>query len=324
METYEAIRLWKNQQIQHFRQDSAALNRFHDEVMLKVLKVAKRKINLTIPSCRYTWFIMGSGGRLEQGIVSDQDHGLIYESSNEKNDWYFKQLGTELADGLHLVGYPYCQGKIMSSNPLWRKSFDEWKRQILRWLEDESWDSIRQLQIFFDGRTLYGEEAMIRELKSFIFMYLQDHPQLLQRFVQNTEHIKNGIGRMGQILVERYGIYEGCVDLKYAAFLPYVNAIRLLSLKEGLFETPTLVRMAKLKNIKAFSQPLEHSEENFRSLLTYRLALAEAAHYTDMHYLHVQTLSKQERRVLKQIMKDGKQLHEYVLAHMKKGDDYSF
>lgn len=99
----------------------------------------------------------------------------------------------------------------------------------------------------FDARPLYGEEVFIHELKSFFFTYIEDHPQLLERFMRNIEHIKHGIGLMGQILVERYGIYEGCVDLKYAAFLPYVNAIRLLSIKEGLFETPTLVRIAELK-----------------------------------------------------------------------------
>lgn len=322
VETYESIRLWKDQEIKQFRHDSHALNRFHDEVMLKVLEVAKQQIELTSPPCRYTWFITGSGGRFEQSLMSDQDHGIIYETSNEQTDWYFKQLGNELADGLHLVGYPYCQGKIMSSNPLWRKSIDEWKQQLHLWLKDGGWDSIRQLQIFFDARPLYGEEVFIDELKSFFFTYIQDHPQLLERFMRNIEHIKHGIGLMGQILVERYGIYEGCVDLKYAAFLPYVNAIRLLSIKEGLFETPTLVRMAELKKVKCYAELLQHSEENFRSLFSYRLSLANAARYTDTHYLDIQTLSKQERKVLKQILKDGKQLHEHILAHIKKGVEY--
>lgn len=322
METYESIRLWKEQQIHDFLYDPDMLNRFHDQVMLKVLEVAKRNIDLAIPPCMFTWFITGSGGRLEQGLISDQDHGIVYEPSNERTDWYFKQLGNELADGLHLVGYPYCQGRIMSSNPLWRKSLGEWKEQLYYWLRDESWDSIRQLQIFFDARTLYGEEAFINELKSYFLGYMLGHPHLLQRFALNVEHTKKGIGLMGQILGERYGVHEGCIDLKYAAFLPYVNALRLLAIREGLFETPTLARMAKLKKKKAYAQMLQHSERNFRRLLDYRLSLPEVAHYTDTHYLHIQILSKQERKELKQILKDGKHLHEQVLAHIKKGVAY--
>ena len=322
METYESIRLWKNEQINHFLHDTRSLNQFHDEVMLKVFYVARKNINLASPSCRYTWFITGSGGRFEQGLVSDQDHGFIYEPSNGQTDSYFKQLGHEIADGLHIVGYPYCQGNIMTSNPKWSKSLMKWKEQLHHWFEDKSWDSIRQLQIFFDARPLYGEEALVRELKSFFFLYLQDHPQLLQRFARNIEHIKNGIGMLGQILEERYGVYEGYVDLKYAAFLPYVNTIRLLAIKEGVFETSTLARIAALKKRKEYSRLLQHSEQNFQTLLTYRLSLADARHYTDTHYLHLETLSKQERKELKQILKDGKQLHSRVLAYIKKDAAY--
>ena len=322
VETFESIRQWKDQQIGGFLQDTGALNRFHDEVMQKVFDVAERNIDLGSPPCRYAWFITGSGGRLEQGFMSDQDHGLVYETSNEHNDWYFKQLGNELADGLHIVGYSYCKGKVMSSNPLWRKSLDEWERQLAHWMEEESWDSIRQLQIFFDARVLKGEGGYIHQLKTFFFGRIHAHPQLLQRFMLNIEHIKNGIGMMGQILVERYGKYEGCVDLKYAAFLPYVNAVRLLAIKEGLFETPTLVRIDRLKDIGEYAQLLQHGEENFRNLLKYRLSLSNIENYADTHYLKVETLSKQERRELKRILKDGKQLHDQVLAHIKKGVEY--
>lgn len=322
METFESIKQWKDEQINRFLHDTIALNHFHDQVMTKVFEVAKRNIDLQEPPCHFAWFITGSGGRLEQGVISDQDHGIIYEVSNEQNDYYFKQLGNELADGLHVVGYPYCQGKIMSSNPVWCKSLTDWEQQLKHWMQDEGWESIRQLQIFIDARVLQGEQALIHELKTFFFHYVQLHPKLLNRFMLNVQHIKNGIGVLGQILVERYGIYEGCVDLKYAAFLPYVNAVRLLSIKEGVFETSTLNRMEKLKQLDDYSTMLHHSESNFINLLKYRLSLSKAENYEDTHYLKVDTLSKNERKELKQILKDGKQFHEQVLAYIKKGVEH--
>ena len=322
METFESIKQWKDEQMNHFLHDTIALNHFHDQVMIKVFEVARRNIDLHGPPCRYAWFITGSGGRLEQGVISDQDHGIVYEISNEQNDHYFKELGKELADGLHVVGYPYCQGKIMSSNPVWCKSLIDWEQQLEHWMQDEGWESIRQLQIFIDARVLHGEQELIDQLKTFFFYYVQLHPKLLKRFMLNVQHIKNGIGLLGQILVERYGIYEGCIDLKYAAFLPYVNAVRLLSIKEGIFETSTLSRMEKLKQLDDYSSMLRHSEENFINLLKYRLSLSKAKNYADTHYLKVEQLSKLERKELKQILKDGKQFHEQVLAYIKKGVEH--
>ena len=110
----------------------------------------------------------------------------------------------------------------------------------------------------------------------------------------------------------------GMHRLKYAAFLPYVNAVRLLSIKEGIFETSTLGRMEKLKQLDDYSMMLRHSEEDFINLLKYRLSLSKAENYADTHYLKVEQLSKHERKELKQILKDGKQFHEQVLAYIKR------
>ena len=119
---------------------------------------------------------------------------------------------------------------------------------------------------------------------------------------------------MGQILVERHGVYQGCVDLKYAAFLPYVNAIRLLSIKEGIFETSTLARMDRLIQLNDYEKILQNCERNFFDLLKYRLSLFRVASYSDTHYLNIEKLSKIERKEIKRILKDGKRLHDEVIT----------
>lgn len=314
METYEAIREWKDQEITKLTDDVITLNDFHDQVMRKVMSIALQKMAQPTPPSSFTWFITGSGGRREQGIISDQDHGIVYEISDAQNDAYFQQLGEELSYGLFVTGYPYCQGKIMTSNPIWCKSFDAWKVQIQNWMEDESWESIRYLQIFYDARTLFGENEFIVQLKKAIYLYQVKNPILLQRFAENIKHLKSVIGPVGQILVERHGIYQGCVNLKYAAFLPYVNAIRLLSIKEGIYETSTLDRMNRLILLFGYGETLFNCEKNFAALLQYRLSLFKASSYSDTHYLNIETLSKEERKDIKRILKDGKRLHEVVLT----------
>lgn len=314
METYKSIREWKDQHIIAFLDDIVSLNDFHDQVMHNVLEIAKSKMRKDSPPCDFAWFITGSGGRLEQGFISDQDHGIVYEIANPENDTYFKELGEELSYGLHIAGYPYCQGKVMTSNPIWCKSLRDWQIQLREWMEDESWESIRYLQIFYDARVIHGKISYIHLLKSFIYQHQLVHPFLMDRFIANVMHVKNVIGPIGQILVERHGIYQGCVNLKYAAFLPYVNATRLLSIKEGIYETSTLARMNRLIHQHGYEKLLENCEKNFADLLKYRLSLIQVETYSDTHFLNIEKLSTKERKEIKRILKDGKRLHDEVLA----------
>ncbi|MEK4245016.1 DUF294 nucleotidyltransferase-like domain-containing protein [Psychrobacillus sp. FSL K6-2684] len=311
METYESIREWKDRQIMSYLKDTISLNVFHDQVMHKVMDVAKTTAG--IPPCDFTWFITGSGGRKEQGLISDQDHGIVYEWSSEKNDAYFKTLGDELALGLNAVGYPYCKGNVMSSNPMWCKSFEQWQEQLGEWLSDEGWEAIRYLQIFFDARALYGNQSYTQQLKSIICEFIRQHPSTLPRFSSNIKHIKNVIGPVGQILVERHGPYQGNVNFKYAAFLPYVNAVRLLSIKEGVLETSTLKRINQLTRLNDYKKMLQNCEKNFIELLIYRMILLQKENYEDTHYLNINNLNKEQLQNMKRILKDGKRLHSEVI-----------
>nr|WP_106779720.1 DUF294 nucleotidyltransferase-like domain-containing protein [Lysinibacillus timonensis] len=317
MESYESIKQWKEQNIASFLDTNASLNYFHDQVMLKVLEVAKSKMQVVQPPCAFAWFVTGSGGRNEQGLISDQDHGIVYETSNLVNDLYFKNLGDEISYGMNYVGYPYCKGLVMCSNPIWNKSLAQWEMQLVNWLEDKSWDAIRYLQIFFDARVLYGSTYFLHHLKSVILQYQKNFPNLLKRFVANMKLVKSVIGPFGQIIVEQHGVYQGCVNLKYAAFIPYVNSIRLLSIKEGIYETSTLERMNILAQKEEYQTLVRYSEVNFTNLIRYRMKLTDASSYDDTHYLNTKKLSKEQRKELKLILKDGKRLHDEVLSLLK-------
>ncbi|MGM0873435.1 MAG: DUF294 nucleotidyltransferase-like domain-containing protein [Bacillota bacterium] len=321
-DSYESIKKWKDDHIHQFELDTKRLNEFHDEMMRSASKLALFHLENTygLPPCKYTWFVMGSGGRLEQGIISDQDHGLIYEDDTEEASEYFKMLGEELSKGLHHIGYPYCEGKIMSSNPLWCKSIVDWKSQLFHWMEEKSWESIRYLQIFYDSRSIVGENDFVKELKRYIFNYQEKNHKLLQRLMDNIQHIKHSVGPLGQIYVEPSGKYEGCIDMKKAAFLPYVNAIRILAIKEGLVETSTLARIDCLSENNAYREELLHYKHNFEKLLEYRCFLfTHAESYDDVHYLKISNFSKTERREIKNILRDGKKLHQYVQGIIDKG-----
>ena len=319
LETYESIKKWKEEKIHSHLSDSISLNSFHDTVMLNVFELAVARLNVERPPGNFCWFIAGSGGRCEQGLISDQDHGIIYQTNSDENRHYFLELGKEISYGLSIVGYPYCKGNIMSSNPLWCKSIDEWKKQLYSWMDEGSWELIRNLQIFFDCRCLYGERGYVEELKAYIFDFREENPFLLRRLMENVMHIKKAISPLGQILVSKTGEHTGAIDLKYSAFIPYVNAVRILAIKEGIAETSTDERMQRLSLMSAYKEILETSAANFQRLLQYRLSLSQVAVYEDTHFLNVNELNRERKKEIKRILKDGENLHHFVINLIKKG-----
>ncbi|MGN7176185.1 DUF294 nucleotidyltransferase-like domain-containing protein [Cytobacillus sp. SAFR-174] len=319
--SYQSLKTWKEEQILKYRSDISALNDFHDIIMKAVIRMAlERTKKIERPSSwKFAWFTMGSSGRREQGFLSDQDHGLVFESGAAEAEKYFLELGEEVSKGLQAVGYPFCEGNVMSSNPLWCKSLSEWKEQIHAWMQEESLQTIRNLHIFYDSRVLAGEEEYIAELKSFIHVNLQKSPHLLTRMVETSMHMKKSVGPFGQLLAEEKGSHQGELDLKYAAFIPYVNAVRILAVKEGILDTSTIARMNKIMNINGYGG-LGKYRNNFAVLLKWRLqSYRQTDAYDDTHYIQLKTLSISERNELKDILKDAKKLHQFVVRTIQKG-----
>lgn len=272
------------------------------------------------PPCPFSWFVLGSAGRFEQGPVSDQDHGMIYETDDGEARGYFLRLGMEISHGLNEVGYPYCDGFVMSSNPLWCRSLKQWSQQINEWIVKETLDSIRYIQILFDARVLIGEYDYIGLLKQQILIHCEANPKLLHRFFDNIKHVKKSVGIFGQLLVQPHGPYEGHINLKYSAFLPYVNTTRILAIKEGITDSSTLFRLTKLESLHSYDQFLKPYKDNFKTLLHFRMSSIRAGtSYEESHYLFVKNLSTTEKKVIKQILKDGEKFHSYVQKLIEKG-----
>ncbi|MBM7572813.1 CBS domain-containing protein [Aquibacillus albus] len=320
--TYQDLKKYRDQHILEHVSSNDALNRFHDFILKNVFDIALRSIidEFGSPPCGYTWFVMGSAGRFEQAVISDQDHGLIYENANHESKLFFEALGKEITTGLHFVGYPYCEGNIMSSNPKWCKSIEAWEHQIKTWMESDTWESIRYLLMFYDARAVVGNKEDVTVLKGIVCNYIDDHPEFLQRLMDNTMHLKKAIGIFGQFIVKNHGPYTGSIHLKDTCFFPYINVMRLLSIKEKIMETSTLVRLSHLLTFPRYDEALVTFEENFKKLLEYRMMNhEEKKEYDDFHYLKISLLTPEQKKELKRIIKDGKRFHQYVQCVIRKG-----
>jgi CBS domain-containing protein len=320
---YEEIRSYRDQQIPAVINDHFKLNLLHDKVITKVidLSVSRIQVRNGPPPCPYSFFVMGSAGRFEQSIWSDQDHGIIYEQQSDEIKDYFLDLGREISVGLQIAGYDYCDGAVMASNPLWCKSLSEWQQQLSRWIQDSTWESIRQLLIFIDGRSMYGEEIYIEDLKHLVYQSIHNGP-LLKRVLTNTLYFKKGMGVLGQVLVETHGPHAGLLNIKETALFPYVNAARLLAIKENITATSTLLRLDSIPDRLIKTSTKELYKQQFLKLLNYRLAHCDNTSYESSHYLRVDTLSKMQKNEVKEILKNGLALYRFVKNLVEKVDNH--
>ncbi|WP_078549388.1 DUF294 nucleotidyltransferase-like domain-containing protein [Litchfieldia alkalitelluris] len=314
------LKQWRDEHIKAYTNNHESLNQFHDGLMTKTIQLVIKKVasEQGTPPAHFAFFLMGSAGRSEQSVWSDQDHGIIFEGHGKGHQDYFLRLGKEISDALAKVGYEYCDGKVMASNVLWCKSLSEWKEQISSWLIEESWESLRHFSTFFDSRVLIGEHQLLSSLKELAFVRLNSNPRLYLRLLENVSHIKKGVGLFGQLIPIDTGEETGSINLKEKVFFSYVNSLRLLALKEKISEPSTLSRFMLLaddyKNIKDY-------QNDFVSLLQYRLYFQQnSTSYEGVHYLKLESLTKKEKQEIKRIMKRGYKLFSETRAIIEKGD----
>ncbi|MBN1267391.1 MAG: cache domain-containing protein [Anaerolineales bacterium] len=236
---------------------SGARPRYISEMLSSICdSTTQRLIELTVgdigtPPAPFTFLAMGSQGRQEQTLLTDQDHGIIYQanSENDKKELaaYFLALGTRVSDGLHQAGYHYCSGSVMASNPDWCRPLPDWISWFDTWLRTAEPQEILDLNIFFDFRAIYGDSEPASMLRDHVHASLQQHPAFFPHFARQTLTFKPPIRLPGNIYLGGGGLERGTeLNLK-DAMMPIVSFARLYALNQDLYITNTLRRIETLE-----------------------------------------------------------------------------
>lgn len=231
------------------------LNKKHDAIIRKAIAISEAEMarqGKGTPPLPYAYLLFGSGGRKEQTLFSDQDSGVVYrdpENNKEEIKQYFQELCTLIVRNLMTAGYPPCEGKVLSNNPSWCHSLSEWGEKLEEWFKEPEWEAVRYLLIIADGRCVYGDGSLVDSLKNMFYTDMLNHPVIIRSMIENTMRRKVLVGIFGQLLKERFGEDTGSLDIKYGAYIPMVNSIRLLAIQANLRETSTLERICKLVEV---------------------------------------------------------------------------
>ena len=186
--------------------------------------------------------VMGSEGRNEQIIKTDQDNALVVKDGIDVEQYrpYMQEITKHLID----FGYPPCEGNIMVSNPFWCKTVKEYKNETARWIEAPGMQNYMDLAIFFDAFAVAGDKELLINLKDDLFNKLHDKDVFMAYFAKATLAFDT------PATISNFMTKTHYIDIKKAAVFPIVQGIRSLALREKIRETTTVKRIKILEDKK--------------------------------------------------------------------------
>lgn len=293
----------------------------HGEIASKVIttiadtitgKVIDKVIQLKgKPPAKFAFIVTGSEGRKEQTLSTDQDSGIIYEDkANEDRELvreYFLDFAKKVSDDLNLIGFEYCKGNFMASNPKWTHSLSHWKRNYQEWIEKSMPENAMKFSTFFDFRLIYGDESTVSELKEFIRQKLVSPNHIFfAHIAKNALQYEPPLTFLNRIKTQTVGNSE-VFDVK-TAMSTIVDLLRVYSLRYQLDLENTGERMKKLREMEIFTQ-LQYNElhQSYYYLMALRLKnqadQIRIEHIKPNNYIEIDKLTKIEKVTLVEIFK---------------------
>ena len=221
------------------------ISTFSDAIIDKIIRFSLDKIGPA--PCKFVFLTMGSEGREEQTLISDQDNAILYEDTEhpEAAKQYFDTLSQLICDQLDMAGYRFCDGNNMAKNPKWCQPLSKWKKYFNTWIRTSNPENLLHSSIFFDFRGTWGDMALADELKAYLLGAIGSWAGFLRNLTENTLYFKPPIGLFGKFVVKTQGEQKGSLDIKLA-MLPLIDFTRVYALKNGISQTNTLTRLFRL------------------------------------------------------------------------------
>jgi CBS domain-containing protein len=296
------------------------ISSLNDQLVARLLDVTAPRHDLSgVTLC---WIGMGSEGRSEQTIATDQDNGLIFVPNDPgaAPDAIRERLlpfAREVNEGLDALGYPLCKGGVMAMNPKWCASLDEWRAAFFGWIDRGDPQSLLEANIFFDFRTLWGEAGIAEALRVDIAGRAKGNPRFLKQMSDNALTVRPPLNWMGEIAAKEDDRGVAGIDLKASGTAAFVDAARILALASGVTATNTVERMQAASaakgiaeaEVNAWADAFEYLQ--FLRLRTqHRRASALLPASGNPNLVPLDDLSELDRRILKEALRQCRKLQQ--------------
>ena len=250
-----------------------------DAVVNRLLELAVA--TLGPPPLLFAFVALGSEGREEKTLVSDQDNAIVYADPPPEEaaaaSAYFLALGAVVCDGLAKIGCPYCRGGIMAKTEAWCQPLSRWKEYFARWIATAKPQDFLEINMFFDFRAMHGDAQLLAELRQHIGKRLKATVPFFVNYAQNALLYKPPISFFGSIVADAIGGAPKLFSLK-DALRPIIGFARLSALQHNLTATNTLDRLQQLLEREAVKRGIcEEAVAAYDCLMELRLKQQAAA-----------------------------------------------
>lgn len=287
---------------------TTVLTRINDAIVRKCIKfglAAMQRNDRGNPPAPFDWLALGSLGRGEQLLRTDQDHALIFADVPEARypivKGYFVELAGIVSEHLNTVGFDYCPGDMMASNPRWCLSVSKWREQFSEWMSDSGPESLLNTSIFFDYRGVWGDGSLPNLLTEHIFASLQKRStRFIATLARAATDNPSPLTFFRNFVVEASGEHKDAFDLKARVMRPLTDAARVLMLssRQGGVNN-TMARFRRLAELEPQNAELYLSAVDAYETVTRLRATIGLQTGDSGRYVKPEKLSRLQRLLLR-------------------------
>lgn len=246
------------------------ITRAADEVIGRMIGFAIEKLGP--PPAEFAFMVMGSEGRFEQTLKTDQDNAIIFEDSpdpggagEEGVKKYFDEMGGMVCGWLVDAGYSNCAGGVMAKNSRWCQPVSVWKKYFADWIEKSEAEDLLKTKIFFDFRAAWGKKELAVKLRESLWSRLSSNSRFFFLLARDVLRYEPPVGLFGNFVSTAGPNYESDrggasgaetkknsamdaeagIDIK-AVMTFIVDFARIYSLNSAVAETNSISRLAAL------------------------------------------------------------------------------
>jgi len=281
-------------------------------------KVYQKVYELSVPKGlrdKAALIVMGSEGRQEQILHSDQDNALIID--NEIDAELFTPYMQVFTKHLLSLGFPACPGKIMVNNPYWCRNVSNFKEQIDHWVYTLNEQSLQELSIFADAQCICGNEALLATLNEYLHKRFTSRDDILAHMAKAALSFETPLSLFSGFILDKDS-HENEIDLKKGGIFAIVHGIRTLSLENNITQTNTILRIKELNNRGFFDKNFATELiEAYDTLMAIRLKemLLHPDDFENANFINPSKLEKFERDLLKDSFKVVNTFKKFLTYH---------
>ncbi|MDI6710176.1 MAG: DUF294 nucleotidyltransferase-like domain-containing protein [Bacillota bacterium] len=302
------------------------MSELHDRLTRQVIALCEQEMvdeGYGPPPQPYCWLSLGSAGRREQTLRTDQDNAVVYadpppDQAAAAAD-YFHRLGEKVVEGLARTGFTKCKGDTTASNPKWCRPLGDWCRVLDDWIRRVDPSGVRMLTIFLDFRHVYGDAALAQALWKQVFRSFQEPTPASHLLTQDEVRYKAPLGLRGSFITEKSGPHRDEIDLKSSAAVHIVNCIRIFAIKHGITKTSTLGRLQELVAQDVIDrEDAEFIQASYETIMMFRIRENLRKYQQGLEpddYINPHRLSKREQAALREALSVIGRLQKLTASH---------